>query len=299
VHNKGVPYISKVAFSAIIDDATAISDLLASGIDVAAVPGTQLSRVQGNPSIKLHPGAYNALMYVSFNVTHPPFNNAQVRKAVAELINRPDVVKAAFGGQAVAVYDSLPPGATFFDKNLKKDVPAYNPSDAAKLIAANHATGPYTLLLRVRPYEQVFAEILQAAAAQAGMTLNIKLIDTPTYISLAAKGQFDVNILTFQSNDADVLWNFLDSSQGHGAGLNFTGVADSTLDTLLQKGRTTLAYKKAAQFYQQAQTLIDKQAYLIGVASPRIVTAYRANIKGYHANGVGTVAIQDLYLKTK
>jgi peptide/nickel transport system substrate-binding protein len=124
VKNKGVPYVTTVLFKTITSDATAISELLSSGVDFSVIPGTQLSRVKGQKSLVLHKIKPQTVTFVEFNTTKPPFNDIAVRKAFAQLINRPAIVKSALGGLGAALYGPIPSGIPFYDKAAKKDRPA-------------------------------------------------------------------------------------------------------------------------------------------------------------------------------
>ncbi len=297
VHNKGKPYITTVQFKSITSDATAISELLTGGIDIAPIPGTQLNRVKGHKSIALKRLPSESVDFLSFNTAHAPFNNVQVRRAVAALINRSSIVKAALNGQGKPDYSPLPPAIPFYDKNLKSALPAYNVSQAARVIAANHATGPYDLLATNDPTTMTIAEVIQAAAAQAGMQLKIDPKALADYVPAAAKGQFDINLLAYTYPDPDILYLLMNSTQGGGAGLNFTGYKNAVLDELTVAGRTTLSAKKASKIYREIQVFDDKNALIIGLVSPTSLLGVNARIKGYHTDSEGGIAIQDLYIR--
>lgn len=301
VHHKGAPYVSRIEITTITSDATAVSELLSSGVDVAGIPGTQLSRVQGNSKLKLHRTKSTSIEFAELNTASPPFNDPQVRKAFAEIINRKDIVSAAFAGQAQPDLSPLPPAVPFYDKSVAKYMPKFNISDARKIIAAKHATGPYTLLTIGAPPFSTIAEILQQSAAQAGMQFNIVTKGgLGDFLPVAAKGDYNALVLGVGAIDPDILYSLLSTTQGGGKGLNWTGDTGNTkLDNLLNQGRTTLQAKKVAKIYSSAQKLIDQQLEFISLTAPIGTLAIRSNIKGYHANSTGTIAWQDLYIKTK
>jgi peptide/nickel transport system substrate-binding protein len=301
VKNKGVPYVSTVSFKTIASDATAVSELLSSGVDLSAIPGTQLTRVQGHNNLPLHKLRSQSVTFIEFNTAQPPFNNLQARKAFVQLINRPAMVKAALGGLGQAIYGPLAPGIPYYDKAAGKYMPKYDLAAAAKTISSLHATGPYTYLTVGLPDLSTEAEIVQQAAGQAGMQLNIVTKSgVGDFVSDAAKGNFNILSLEITYPDPDVLYLVLHTSQGGGKGLNWTGVTSNpTLDSLLQRGRTTLSGKKISAIYDQAQVLINKQLDYIGVVAPTGILAVRSSVKGYHVDAAGAFSIQDFYVKTK
>jgi peptide/nickel transport system substrate-binding protein len=301
VKNKGVPYVSRIEWPVVTSDATAISELLSSGVDMTGIPGTQLTRVQGNSSLVLYKQKSETVTFIEFNTATPPFNDIDVRRAFAEIINRANIVQAALGGLGVALNGPLAPGIPFYDKAAAKLMPKFNVSAAAKIIAAKHANGPYNLMIVGLPSLTTEAEILQQAAGQAGMQLNITTQGgVGAFVSAAAKGNFNVLSLLATYNDPDILYLLLHSSQGGGKGLNWTGETNTAaLDDLLTRGRTTLATKKVAVIYSKAQALINRQLEFIGVVAPTNILAVRSNIKGFHQSGAGGIAWQDLYIKSK
>ncbi len=72
-------------------------------------------------------------------------------------------------------------------------MPKYDPSAAPKTIGSLHATGPYTYLTVGLPDLSTEAEIIQQAAGQAGMQLNIVTKSgVGDFVSDADKGNFNV-----------------------------------------------------------------------------------------------------------
>jgi peptide/nickel transport system substrate-binding protein len=299
VHNKGKPYVTRVTFKTIQSDATAASLLVTGGLDIMGVPGSQLSRVQNNKAFVLHRSKSQSLIFIEFNTAHAPFDNVQVRRAVAQLVDRAAMIKVALNGLAQPVYGPVAPTLPFYNKAAGKQLPGFDVSAAAKVIAANHATGPYTFLVPAIPTYTALAQLLQGDAAQAGMKLNIVAKPLGDYISEAAKGNFDVLTLDYSYSDPDVLFFLLDSGEGKGGGLSWSNYSNPTLNGLLEQGRTTLNSKKAAQIYTQAQELINQEAVFLGVADPISIVAVRSSLKGYHLNRAGAMAIQDVYVTQK
>jgi peptide/nickel transport system substrate-binding protein len=296
--NHGRPYISKVVVHYLSDDSTIGSEMTSGQLDYGTVPGTQVSRLQGNSRLNLHRIPGQGELYLGFNTARPPFNNLQVRKAVAEAIDRAALIKAGANGQAIAQYSPLGSAIPYFDKSAKKFLPAKNLAAAQRVIATHHATGPYTFLTYTQGSElSTDAEIIQSELAQIGMTVNIEIKPIGDYLSLAGKGQFDMNLLGYGYSDPDILYELFDSSQGKGAGINFTNYVNRTLDKLLEKGRTTLDSKRAAQYYAQAQELMNKQVLVVPLYNNTNPLAVSTRIKGFYDKNLNVaLPIGDWYV---
>lgn len=294
--HQGKPYINQITLIPVTDDATAVSEMLAHQIDVGGVPGTQLSRIKGNKNFRLVYTKSQGEAYLGFNMGNAPFNNPAVRKAVIQAISRPDVIKVAYNGLAIPAYSPVPSTLPYYDKKAQTLSPAYSPSAAGQVISANHATGPYTLLVPQASVYPAIAELVQGELANVGMKINIDLLPLSQYIPAAAKGSFDLNLIGWGWPDPDFLYNLFDSSQGHGAGLNWTNDNNPQLDSLLEKSRTTLNPKKAQAVWNQIQQLMISQSIIMPLAISKSPTAFNSRIQNIHLNKSGALAWADLWV---
>jgi peptide/nickel transport system substrate-binding protein len=294
--NQGKPYISKVVYKPISSSATAISELLAGGLDLSGVDGTQYARVKNNKSVYLKSVASQGENYVSFNTAHAPFNNVDVRRAVAEVIDRAAIIKVAYAGLAKPAYSSIPSTVPYYDKNAKNYAPKLDVADATKVIAANHATGPYDFLIPQGTPNQASAELIQGELAQAGMKVNLDVKQLGDWISAASKGNFDIYFIGWGASDPDILYQLFQSSQGKGAGLDWTNYVNPTLDKLLNQERTTTNTKKVQVVWNKIQKLLSTQVICVPLDIPASIYGIRTRVKGFHVDGEGDIALADMYV---
>lgn len=281
ITNRGKAYLSKVVFKTITNPATAVSELLSGDLDYSTVPGTQLSRVQGNSSIKLHRVLAQGETFVGFNFTHPQIAQTPVRKAIAEAINTQAILAVAYQGLGKVANSPLGQTMPFYDKNAPKYALKYNPTDAQRLFTANHVTGPLDLLLLQDPAFESTAQIIQQQLGAVGVKINIVAKAPADYFPALATGKFDLTILGFGYPDPDILFQLFHSSQQHG-GLNFWGYSNPTVDNLLTTGRENA--KKARASYNSIQKIFDTEAVDIPLIDASTPTGLRSRIKGYDFN---------------
>ncbi|HEV3309548.1 MAG TPA: ABC transporter substrate-binding protein [Chloroflexota bacterium] len=294
VHNHGNPYVPKIQVITIANEDTAISDLLTGAVSIAGVPGNELPRVKGNKSIVLHKLPSQNLIWASFNFQHKPFNNVNVRRAVAEVIDRKGIVKAALGGLGVPVANPLTPAYPFFDKLAAKDLPAFNIKAAAKVFKKYHVKGPYTLLACTCAPFATISEIVQADLKAAGVQVDIEGVGgVGDFLGDAFAGKYDIDLLNYSYPDPDVLSFLLKT----GAVLNWLHYSNPTLDKLFGQEETTLNAKKDSAIFAKIQIMINKQAPFVGIATQTPLLGILSMIKGFHVNSDGSYAGQDLYIK--
>lgn len=300
LHNHGAAYLQQLIFKPITSDSTAMSEMLAGQIDISAVPGPQLNRVQGNASIKLHKQLSLAASFLNFNESRPPFNNVNVRRAVAEALDRKSLIKASLNGLGVPAYAPIGLHVPFYPKNAQASAPRYNLAAARRVIAANHATGPYTLVTFNDPSFVTAVELIQAELAQIGMNIKAEPKPIADYDAACSKGQCDMDLDEWGWPDADIMYNFLSSTEAKSNGANFSYLpkaSQARIDTLLNDGRTSVQPAKATKAYGALVKYINQNVILVPLWDPTGITAARAQVKGWHTDFEATIQYADLYVK--
>ncbi len=285
--NKGAAYLDKIVLKPMVSDSTAVSELLSGGVDISAVAGSQISRLQGNSNIQQHRVLQQIVTQLGFKISEAPFDNLAVRKAIAEAVDREGLIKAALNGLAVPAYSPIGSNLLYYDASTKSLAPQYNLSAAQSVLSANHVTGPYTLLSSNAPATTAADELIQAELGAVGIKVNIVAKPTADYISLAQKGNFDLIMDSFYAPDADVLYNLYNSTQETGGGLNFTFYKNAALDALLVQGRSTFDQKQAAAAYSKAQRFIVQNVITDPLWIPVSVFGVRKNVQGFHTDVTG------------
>ena len=104
------PPLERIVFRVVIDARQRLIDLQSGSVDLAAaiLPDEQ-SFVELHPDLVLHHTPSNDVSYLAFNMQHPPFDDARVRRAISHAINKEPIVKLAYQGRAIAADGPLPP----------------------------------------------------------------------------------------------------------------------------------------------------------------------------------------------
>jgi len=296
-HHNGPAYLDKVVLKPVVSDSTAVSELLSGGVDISQVAGSQINRVKGNSSIQQYRVLGQFLVQLGFKTSQAPFDKVEVRRAIAEAVDRNALIQAALNGLGVPAYSPLGSNVPFYDPAAKSLAPQYNPSDAQRILSADHVTGPFTLLSGNSPAIMAADEIIQGELANVGVKVSIVSKPTADYIPLAQKGNFDIIVDNTYAPDADVLYTSYNSTQETGGGLNFTFYKSARLDNLLVAGRSTTNAKDAVAVYSAAQRYILQNVITDPLWIPEVVFGVRKNVQGFHTDVTGLWPLfQDLYL---
>lgn len=245
------------------------------------VPWTDFATLKATPGLSLDAEA-GPMMDVEFNVTEGPFANPLVREAVAYAVNRDNVAKAAFFGNATVNYgiplDQNSPYNTQESQNLW----SYDPDKAKQLLAeAGYPNGFSATLLTTSQYtfHQDTALSVQADLKNIGIDLTLDSPDWATRQQDSTNGKYDIKVNG---------WSGIVTSPAYlEAALGGPNVAKSyeynnpDLMAALAAGRTgdTEADRKAA--YANAFELIQKDVPLVPLVQREQGFAMNDKVQGF------------------
>lgn len=151
-----VPVMSKFTIN-LKTDATALrQDIEAhstTGVNLAyrSLNPPDITALKDNTELDVLQGASPQIRYLVFNVNKKPFDNVNMRKAIANLVDRAEIVNTVFQGVASPLWSLVPPGF-LGHKDVFKDVYGETPNiDQAKqlLREVQLAMQPSELLMGV------------------------------------------------------------------------------------------------------------------------------------------------------
>ena len=223
----GLPYLDKVMVRVIKDPVTEMAAFKAGEIDLIASfsPDHVDTMKAQNPKAQIMTGKETTPMMAAMKVTipkdgkpmsperapHPIFGDLRVRKAVGCYgLDRQEIVKIAFKGQATPWVGMAPPG-TFESINVNHLCP-YDQAKAKALLAevGYGPSKPLTIELMTNTEKSVFnviATVVKEQLARIGVTANIRLVDKVSWMNTTlGDGPWDMyiedllSLLTIDSN---------------------------------------------------------------------------------------------------
>ena len=223
----GHPYVDKVIIRVIKDPVTEMAAFKAGEIDfIASFSPEHVDTMRAqNPKAQIMTGKETTPMLAAMKVTvpkdgkpmsvervpHPILGDVRVRKALGCFgLDRQEIVKIAFKGQATPWVGMAPPG-TLESVNVNAMCP-YDQAKAKALLAeAGYGPAkPLTLELMTNTEKSVFnviATVIKEQYARIGVTANIKLVDKVSWMNTTLQdGPWDMyvedllSLLTIDSN---------------------------------------------------------------------------------------------------
>jgi peptide/nickel transport system substrate-binding protein len=290
-----LPYLDKAVVRVISNTAVKIVELKAGGIQIGdSVQVKDYDQIERDPNLMLDDTILGIQQYMAFNVTRPPFDNADLRKAVALAINRPVIERVVSRGQGVVSQGLKPPTSLAYGKDIKGHTLDVAAAKAA--YAKSGHKGPITLVVIQRDPDTQIAQMLQAMLKEAGIELKIEVLERQAWLDKVLGKTYQVGILraSIPRPDPDLTFS---NFYGKNARQNYSGFQNERIDTLIDVARRESDPEARRKAYAEIQQiLIDNYAETYFFFRPN-KEVLRREVQDFRREFAGTWLYADLWLK--
>jgi len=155
INNRYTPRVDKLVFQLFKDSATGRLWLEKGDIDfVEKLSNSDFAALEKNPDIKIYENIPSKIVYLTFDVSKPPFNDENVRKAIAYAMNYQELIDYVERGHAV-----LPRGmisSVCFGHNPKRFQYSYDLEKAKEFMAKSKYPDGFTTKLLFSTDRRIF-----------------------------------------------------------------------------------------------------------------------------------------------
>jgi peptide/nickel transport system substrate-binding protein len=288
---EGQPVLDRIEFLPITDETARTNALRTGAVDmIYPVPSKDVETLRGLQGIEVVGGYDLNYIMVPINITREPFDDPNVRRAVAMALDREAIGLGAFDGYA----KPLPGGPLVPPFWAGSDIAPYEKPDLAEarrlLAAAGYPNGFATSISIPAGYAvyQRSAEMFQADLSKIGINVEIDASEVGIWLDkIWTSGDYDTYLVRFWGID------FTDPDgalyrQFHSAGdFNMSGYANPRVDELLEAARVTSDVASRKALYDEVQAILAEEVpafFLIAIdrytAHSSAVTGFRHMIDG-------------------
>lgn len=284
---EGLPYVDVMEMQ-IIPDQTARTTALTSGtvdfIEYAPVQDLPIFEADGNIVIT---GDENTnIRYMALNVSREPFDQLEVRQAIAKVIDRQPIVDAAVFGAGTATNILFPES---YWAGFDSPIEAPDIEGARELLAqAGFPDGFETEIhsWAQYPFLSNAAIVIQEQLKEVGIEAELRFEENAIYLENYFAGNFDMSVTGTSAyvdpNDV-VQANF-----GTGESNNGIGYSNEEMDQLIAEGMATTDQEERAQIYQRIQEIINEDVVWINLFIANQYEAMQSYVVGYEHIPTGT-----------
>ena len=244
------------------------------------------------------------LAYLAFNFQNAVIQNEQVRRAIAQAINRQRIIKTIYHNTATVANNIIPNISWASSVNTPDFAYDFNPSEAKKVLQDKQLH----LNMWVLNEEQVYnpaplktAELIKEDLNKVGVNVTIRSV-TRTFLidQLNKKSENYDMILTgwLAGNlDPDSFMRPILSCNAASEMTNLSNWCDEDFDQLMDKALDSPNLWERAHAYNQAQELILSKLPIVPLANMKQVLVVNSRVRHIEMNPFGSLNFSTLSLR--
>jgi peptide/nickel transport system substrate-binding protein len=232
----------------------------------------------------------NNLAYLAMNMEKKPFDNLLVRRAVAEAIDIPAIIRALYGPGTVPGNNWTPPGMLGENPHVK--IWPHDVAVAKRLLAqAGFPHGFATTLYlptTPRPYmpdPQRLAEAIQADLKQAGIDVTLEPLEFGVFLAKIQNGEHPMCLIGWSGDNGDpdnFYYPLLDQDSAvKPFAQNYSFWRDPVFHRLMLAGQRSVNDTQRRAIYRQAAQLVHDQVPAIPLLHTPVPLALRTSVHGF------------------
>jgi peptide/nickel transport system substrate-binding protein len=278
-----LPYLDQLQFVSIPDPNVAVLSLQRNEVQAVMVSPQQALQLESDRNVELLRGSSTSNLVFWLNHNKPPFDDLNLRKAVAYAIKRDEVAKAAYFNQARPLGGGYHPDGDWHDPAFKG--PGYDPQVVRQSLAAAGMPNGFSFECAVLPAgpRKTAGELIQAHLKEFGIEMRPLPMESNEYVQRGLnRGELVAILASAGSTGVDdtpvVQSNFVESS------LAFVPPADRAKAgrDLIAKTRTQFDAKERYKTFQElAQWFWNDFIARIDVLNEPRIAAQRREFGGF------------------
>lgn len=294
---EGRPYIDTLVYRSVSDISTQFLELKAGNVDAMGLTPLQYLRQTVGPewdNYEKYKYLSFGYSFLGFNLNHPFFLDARVRRAIDFAIDKEEIVKGVLMGMGIPAVGPYKPGTWVHNTAIRDR--GYDPEQAKKLLAEagwmdtdgdglldkDGKPFYFTILTNQGNSQRVKASvIIQERLREIGIKVDIRVVEWASFIhEFINKGRFDATILAFnilQDPDLYASWH---SESMVPNGLNIAGYSNKELDDLIVEGRHCLDREKRKKIYDRIQEILHEDQPFCFLYVPYALPIVNAKVQG-------------------
>lgn len=273
--------VERVRFMVVPDQAAGKAALLSGGVDVLTdIANSDLAELKARPDVRVDIAATMSLNTLLIQTRDPLLSDVRIRHALALALDLPSLVQAVSEGIARYNASAIPVSSAFHTaphaQGYTRDLAA-----ARRLLAEAGYRGQTIRLLANRRYTSMFdaAVLTQAMAQEAGIRIEIEVLDWATQLDRYTKGDYQMMSFSYSARlDPSLSFEMFSGSKA----TQPRKVWDNpeALALLRESMATSDAARRTALFEALHLQMLE-DVPLINLYNGSEIAAARRNVSGY------------------
>ncbi|SDC70156.1 glutathione ABC transporter substrate-binding protein [Shouchella lonarensis] len=298
-YRDGPPKLDSVTFKHVKEASTRLAEVesgnshIADSVEVSLL--NQLDNMQG-AHLSVTDGIAGS--YYGFNAKKKPFDNPDVRRAIAMAIDNKVIVDNIWNGQAILPTGPIPPGVFGYDESIQP-LP-YDPEKAKELLdKAGVKDLSFSITTNDNPQRKATAEYMQSELGKLGINVEVKEQEWATFLEATANGEHDMFILGWgaATGDGDYALEPLFHTDRQGAPGNRSFYSNTELDEILDQAAREEDEKVRLDLYKKAQEIVIEDAPVVYTNYTKYLKGIRDEVKNVRVDADDKYNLYETYIE--
>ncbi|WP_118135578.1 ABC transporter substrate-binding protein [Oceanicella sp. SM1341] len=283
---EGLPRLDRATWKLMKEPSSAVAALMAGQVDgMTDCPMQLVSQVDAFPGATLYGEIEGNYTFVGMNTRKAPFDDINLRRAVAWALDRETLLKQAYFGRAIQAFTPIsPPMTGFYDPEIASSGRGqWFDLDKAKEFRAKAANqGEIEAVYMMSERGPVGTRVAQTVApmlAQIGIKAKLELIEPATWVQRRNAGDFDLFDFEWVA-DLDPDETLFPEFKSGGA-WNFPGWSSPEFDELCTQAQVVLDVPKRAELYHKAEDILMDEAPIAMMAHMPVYKVLSTKVQGF------------------
>ncbi|WZX99783.1 glutathione ABC transporter substrate-binding protein [Bacillus sp. FSL W7-1360] len=292
--------LDSVTFKTVSEGGTRIAEVFTGDSHVAEpVDISNVSQLEANSDADLLITDGISASNYGFHVEKEPFDNPDVRRAIAMAIDNEAILENIMDGYGQIASGPIPPGVFGYDESIEP-IP-YDP-EAAKQLLADAGVENLSVKIMTNDNNETrlqMAEYMQSALGEIGVDVEVVSQEWATYLESTGNGEHEMFILGWTSltGDADYAMAPLYHTDKAGAPGNRSFYSNKELDQILEEAARELDENKRLALYKKAQEIAIEELPLVYTTYSQYLNAVRKEVKDFYRSADGKILLHETYIE--
>jgi peptide/nickel transport system substrate-binding protein len=291
---EGKPYLDSVTFLAVPDDNARLNMLRGGQAQIIETPPfsalDSLDQEEGITATAF-PSSKTDLLYL--NTKAEPFDDQNVRQAVAYAIDRQAIVDAVLFGHGEPANSFIAPAVASY--NPDNEAPQYDPAMAKELLSESSQPNGFStsLLIPSSSDARTMAQIMQSNFKDVGIEAEIVTQDPNTAFGNLMAGDYDMMAFAWTTDipHADELIGGYADVDGQ-----WTGLVHPDSRKAIDEARRTFDEARTDELYAQVQRQVAIDSSVIALFYSEYPYAYSDSVRGFEVLPTLNFHLEDVWL---
>lgn len=275
------PLVDRVRFVVIPDASAARAALLSGAVEVLTdVPNSDIPELRRRTDVRVDVVQAMGLNAILLQTRDPVMRDVRLRRALALAVDLPELVRAVSDGLSEPNGSVIPLPSAFHQaaqrEGYRRDLP-----EARRLLREAGYQGQKLKMLTTRRYSSVFDQsvLVQAMAAEAGINIDLEVLDWATLLDRYVKGDYQLMSFTYSARlDPSLSFEMITGPKDRQPRKVYD---EEAIHPLLAQSMATADRATRQKLFDRMHRMMIAHVPMIVLQNGSEVSATRANVEGY------------------